>query len=120
LSLTNKMVWQYFSVINCLKKMKKHLKNNFIKAVIIGILVSGCRTDTENVEIIDYSKIRILDVELVQEIGADDGNVFGRLRDLVVFSDGTLVVSDLGKGTIEQFTEEGERIGTIAKRGGGP
>lgn len=93
----------------------------FIPTVLISILLaSACRTETEISKEIDYSALPDIPVELFMEIGESEDFIPAQLRDFVLASDGSMLVSDWGSVTIEQFSPEGEHTGTIAAEGGGP
>jgi hypothetical protein len=95
------------------------LKNLFYLLVIV-VLVSGCGSGSESAGSIDYSKIDEIPLTLEIETLESDDYFHGQLADMVLASDGTMLVSDYGSTTIEQFSPNGEHVGTIAKQGGGP
>lgn len=87
--------------------------------IIVSFLIS-CSSGSDSRELIDYKTMDELTAELVLEIGESEDYLPGRLRDLVVTSDGTMLVSDLASVSIEQFSAGGGHVGTIAEEGGGP
>ncbi|MEX0646849.1 MAG: hypothetical protein WEA56_02930 [Balneolaceae bacterium] len=92
-----------------------------IPAVLISIiLTNACSPQSEDSEGIDYSALPDIPVELVMEIGESEAFIPAQLRDLVIASDESMLVSDWGSVTIEQFSPAGEHAGTIAAEGGGP
>lgn len=90
----------------------------FLPALII--LFISCSSNEDITQQIIYSDLPNLETELLLEIGESDDFIPGNLRDLVVTSNGTFLVSDWGQVTIEQFSPEGDHISTIAAEGGGP
>ncbi|MDR8393833.1 hypothetical protein NC796_21955 [Aliifodinibius sp. S!AR15-10] len=79
-----------------------------------------CNAKSSQDEQVNYQELAPLKVELVKEITGGDSYLPGRLRDLLIIGDSTMLVSDVGTNTIEQFTTEGEHVATIAKAVGGP
>lgn len=92
----------------------------FILAGSIIHLISGCQSKTDNGKLIDYDKLNKVEIKLAIEIGESKEYVLGELGDLILASDRTMLVSDWGKTTIEQFSAEGEHLRRIAKDGRGP
>ncbi|MEX0646908.1 MAG: hypothetical protein WEA56_09750 [Balneolaceae bacterium] len=80
----------------------------------------ACSGDYDDTHFIDYAGLNIIDVELDLEISESEQFIPGRLNDLVVFPDGTMLVSDQTRVVIEHFTAEGEYVGIVASEGGGP
>lgn len=87
--------------------------------ILIFLLIS-CSSDNDTANQITYSDLPDLETELLLEIGESDDFIPGQLRDLVVTSGGTFLVSDWGQVTVEQFSPDGDHISTIAAEGGGP
>jgi len=85
----------------------------------IGI-TAGCSGDGKEAEYIDYGKLHSIEVNLEVEIGESADFLPGNLYELILTSDGTMLVSDSKNNTIEQFTSEGEHVATIAEEGRGP
>lgn len=95
--------------------MKKHLL-----FIILGFcFFYSCSTPASN-NLIDYQDLKKIDTELLIEIGESESFLPGRLNELIVTSDGSILVSDWASITIEQFDSTGKHIATIAKEGGGP
>ncbi|GAA5521050.1 hypothetical protein LQ318_04850 [Aliifodinibius salicampi] len=69
---------------------------------------------------VEYEELPVIQADIDKEIGDEQGYLPGRLSDLILMSDGTLLVSDVQKKTIEQFNTEGKHMGTIAREGRGP
>lgn len=69
---------------------------------------------------LDLEDLEKIEVTLDIEIGSEDKYIFGRIRDIIVQPDSTMIVSDLGKKTIVQFNAIGKFVGTVAKQGMGP
>ena len=86
------------------------------------VLSSSCQQQKSGNQYIDYSTLKEIEVSLDVEIGTQNGTPFsfGRLRDLMVSDEGYLIVSDVGKTTIEQFSPDGHHLATIAKQGRAP
>lgn len=92
-----------------------------ISVVSMLLLVTACTSDDiETHEAIDLKSLERLEVEEIIDIGESEDYIPGQLRDLILTSDGTMLVSDRQKTTIEQFTANGDFIGTIAGEGNGP
>ena len=70
--------------------------------------------------VINYEDLDELNVEVIIDTKDQEGVYSVNLRNLVVTSGGTLLVSDLGKTTIEQYNYEGKFIEQIASEGQGP
>lgn len=82
----------------------------------------SCVSQQADIKEIDYESLSVIQHELILEIGDDasNGHLLGSLDNLVVMEDGDLLVSDLGKLTVEQFSQTGEHIATVSKEGRGP
>lgn len=93
-------------------------KTGFV-VFLIGIM-AGCRNRSEEADLINYEILDEIGTELITEVGESEEYFPGQLRDLILMPDGTMLVSDWGKTTIEQFNAEGEYQGTVAEEGGGP
>lgn len=91
-----------------------------LRFVIITLIVISCKRSSEDFEKINIETVKTVSFDLITEIGQNDETNFGHLRDLVLLSERNLLVSDWDKLTIEQFSEDGEKIGTIAEQGRGP
>lgn len=87
--------------------------------VVILIFLCGCRYKP-NDKLVDYNQLDQLNLKLTLEIGSIEESTLGSLGSLLLVSDGKMLVSDLGKNTIEQYDATGEHMGTIASKGGGP
>lgn len=98
------------------------MNGKFWVFVLITCFVISCQQQNKQTKKIDYSTLKEIKVTLDVEIGSQTGEPFsfGRLRDLVVSDDGYLIVSDVGKTTIEQFAPDGRHVGTIAQKGKAP
>lgn len=92
----------------------------FLTLFIIASFLSSCSSGSENSEFIDYETLNELTARVAVEIGESEDYLPGRLRDLVVASDGTILVSDWANVSVQQFSADGEHIGTVAEEGGGP
>lgn len=87
---------------------------------IIVCFLTACSSGSNSSELIDYKTLDELTAKPMLEMGESENYLPGRLRDLVVTSDGTMLVSDMASVSIEQFGAEGEHVGTVAEEGGGP
>lgn len=95
------------------------MKPSFLQSILIVLLVTGCN-NRESSGGIDYLQLEEIAVEQILEIGESENFLPGNLNELIVMDDGTLLVSDQGSVTIEQFSAGGEFVGTVAREGGGP
>jgi len=87
---------------------------------LILILIScGIDGDTDTDNII-YEELDEIEFKLQLEIGNDNDFFFGQIRDLIIVSNGTILVSDWDKTTIEQFQPDGTHTATVATAGRGP
>src|SRR5690625_460111 len=89
------------------------------RILMAGVMISGCTADSDDA-LVDYHDLQELSVDLALEIGESEAYLPGNLRDLVLLSNGRLLVSDRASGTIEQFDQSGNHVGTVAGRGEGP
>lgn len=80
----------------------------------------GCSGPSNSNHIIDYSTLHELDVSLLNEIKDSEKFLPGRLRDLIVTNNGSLIVSDWGNMSIAQFNSDGSFERFIAEKGNGP
>ena len=96
--------------------MKIHL---YIISISI-VLSICCSHATSQQTTIDYDKLKEIESNVVLDISENHNEPFGLLKDLIVMPDGSLLVSDIGKTTIEKFSSEGKYEGVIAKSGRGP
>jgi hypothetical protein len=84
------------------------------------LIFVGCSGSEIAEEQIVYSELPELQVDLVTEAG-ESGDYFpSRLNELVVTQNGSIIVSDFGSTTLEQFSPDGTHLQTIASEGGGP
>lgn len=68
----------------------------------------------------EYDKLPNLSLELILEIGETDEFLPGNLNDMMVTSQGQMLVSDYSRTSIEQISPAGEYLGSVATQGGGP
>lgn len=92
----------------------------YLSTVLILFLLNACSAHSENHAEIDYTTLPEVPVELYMEIGESEDFIPAQLRDLARAEDGSLLVSDWGSVTIEQFNSEGQHVRTVAKEGRGP
>lgn len=71
-------------------------------------------------DVVDYQIVNEIEFLVLKEIAESEDYIPGRLSDLFIASDGTILVSDFSSTTIEQFSTEGEHMATIAREGNGP
>lgn len=87
--------------------------------IFLGIL--GCEYARGQTHFqIDLDQLERVTVEVHLEIGTSDTYFPAQLRELIVKEDGSILVADSGKTTIEQFDSQGNHIATIASEGNGP
>jgi hypothetical protein len=90
-------------------------------AYLIGIIIlAGCSSGSDESDLLDYSQIPDLELSLVLEVGETDEFLPGNLSDMVVTSQGHMLVSDWSRTSIEQISADGEYLGSVATQGGGP
>ncbi|PWN07877.1 hypothetical protein [Rhodohalobacter mucosus] len=88
--------------------------------IVSFVILAGCSGQEESAEQITYSGLPDLQVNQTIEAG-ESGEYFpSRLNDLFVGRDGSIIVSDWGSNTLEQFSPDGEHVQTVASEGGGP
>lgn len=80
----------------------------------------GMVTKAQETGPVDYSNLGELNVEMIVNTEEQAGVYSVNLMNLVVTADGTMIVSDLGKTTVEQYNPEGEFVARIASEGRGP
>lgn len=96
------------------------MKNHLLLFALVISALGGCKSESKPTGLIDYQKLEKIQTELLMEIGESESFLPGRLNDLVVAPDGSMLVSDWASITIEQFDSTGKHVATIAKEGGGP
>jgi len=89
-------------------------------AVFLMVMVNSSTLLAQEGKPVKYEELPAIKAHVDKEIGEQQDYLHGRLQDLILMSDGTLLVSDLQKKTIEQFNAEGIHMGTIAREGRGP
>jgi len=98
--------------------MPKHTIFAFV--ILASWFMSTCQQDKSRGQTIDYNKLPEIKTNITKEIRGGNEIAFGRLRDLVLTFDDFLLVSDVGRTTIEQFSPKGHHLATIATKGKGP
>ncbi len=83
-------------------------------------ILTGCSNSGDAEGEIDYSTLSQIPFELVMEIGESENYFPAQMSELFVSPDGSIIVSDWGSNTLEQFSPTGEHLQTIATEGGGP
>jgi hypothetical protein len=100
--------------------MSKNMPKFTTALIIACILLLNCDSAGEINHGIHYEKLDTISLDRVLEIGSSDDYLPGELRQMVVMQDGTLIVSDQRKGTIDQLSSDGIFMTTIAGQGEGP
>lgn len=95
-------------------------RNMLLFATSLLLICFGCKPDKDNTFLFDYSDVKKIEVEVIIEIAESESFIPGQLRDLILMPDGTMLVSDWDNRSIEQFSDEGIHMGTIANEGRGP
>lgn len=88
--------------------------------IIICAFQIGCSGTSQNENLLDYSTFPDLEVDLIIEIEESEDFLPGRLRDLILAEDGSIIISDWGNMNIVQFDSDGSFKRVIAERGQGP
>ncbi len=86
----------------------------------LKLFLLGCNNSIQEESFIDYDALPELQVTLAEEIIEDEDFYFGRIQDLIVDSQGDIIVSDWAKMAIKQFDSNGNYLGEIASGGEGP
>ncbi|TVR32959.1 MAG: 6-bladed beta-propeller [Balneolaceae bacterium] len=97
--------------------MEKFLKSLLI---IICAIQIGCSGTSQNENVLDYSTLPDLEVDIIVEIEESEDFLPGRLRDLILAQDGSIIISDWGNMNIVHFDSDGSFKSVIAERGQGP
>lgn len=84
---------------------------------MILILVFGCSSETPQYDSINVPHI---DLKLVLELKDDDDFYFGFISDVVVASDGSILVIDASRQRIHIFNSNGKFIKSALRNGRGP
>lgn len=95
------------------------MKKLFLFITVMAIL-SSCGSAGDSDEPISYDELPEIDVTLITDAGEGGGYFPGRISGLFISSRGDLLVSDMGSNTVEQFSPDGDYLGTVAERGSGP
>lgn len=96
------------------------LSRSLLPTLFVSLLVLSCSNSNVSDEQIRYSELPSIDYELILEIGESESYIPGQINHLILTSNGSIIASDGGSITLEQFSREGEHIATIASEGGGP
>lgn len=96
------------------------MKKLFIPLILFSFILAHCTGQDESADQIHYSDLPGLPVELIAKAGESESYFPSRLNDLYVSSDGSILVSDFGSITLEQFSPDGKHVKTVASEGGGP
>lgn len=91
--------------------------------IIIGsILLAACSGNSKQnqVEVIDYSELSTLPLDVDLEIKESKDYLPGQIADIIVTQNGHILVSDYSSISIEQFDQNGTHLARIAQEGGGP
>lgn len=95
------------------------MKNLLLSITVIAVFIS-CGSAGDSNELINYDELPEIDISLIVEAGEGGGYFPGRISELFISSHGDLLVSDMGSNTVEQFSPDGEYLGTVAESGSGP
>lgn len=88
--------------------------------IILHAFLIGCSQSSNNENYIDYGTLPEIEVTVHSEINESEHFIPGRLRDLIVTNDGSLIVSDWGSMLIVQFGSDGSFERILAEEGQGP
>lgn len=86
---------------------------------LISGIISAC-SSSNDAERIDYSNLETLQTKVTLEITESEEFLPGNLKDIIVDSDGNILVSDWGDISISQFDSEGNFVSKITEGGNGP
>ncbi|REL38904.1 hypothetical protein DYD21_02830 [Rhodohalobacter sp. SW132] len=97
------------------------MKNYSVIAFFLWVpLFISCSGEGPSDDQLIYSNVPEIDFELIMEAGESENYFPAQLNELYVASDGSILVSDWGSVTLEQFSASGEHLQTVATEGGGP
>jgi len=88
--------------------------------IALYVIFTGCKENGRSEADINYSTLPEISFELITEIGDSENYLPARLNELFVAPDGSILISDWGSNTLEQFSSNGEHLKTIATQGDGP
>lgn len=88
--------------------------------IVACALFVNCANDRQADRGINFDQLNELSLDLILEIGNNDDYLPGELREILVMKDGSFIVSDQRKGSIDQLSPEGSFIATVAEQGEGP
>ncbi len=114
--LKNACILFYCLISNINVLMKSILQITFI----VPFLLISCASEDSATDLIDYSDLPEIPYHLDLEAGESENYFPARLNELFVSSGGSIIVSDHGSTTLEQFSPNGKHLKTIASQGGGP
>lgn len=100
--------------------ISQHVRCLNVFLMMICVFFLGCSGASKSNYMIDYSTLPELNVSLINEIKDSEKFLPGRLRDLIVTNNGSLIVSDWGNMSIAQFNSDGSFERLIAEKGNGP
>lgn len=93
----------------------------YILPALAALIFTACSSSAgDDAPAIILSEVTILTLQTELEIGDSDTYLSGNMASLVAMDDGTMLLSDYASVIIEQFSPEGEHMGTVAVEGGGP
>lgn len=89
--------------------------------ILSFFLLANCTgTPHKDDRVLDYGALTELDIEIIVDIEESEHYLPGRLHDLVVTDDGSLIVSDWGSRSMVQFRHDGGFKKILAEQGQGP
>ena len=100
--------------------ISQHVRYLNVFLMMNCVFFLGCSGASKSNYMIDYSTLPELNVSLINEIKDSEKFLPGRLRDLIVTNNGSLIVSDWGNMSIAQFNSDGSFERLIAEKGNGP
>lgn len=83
-------------------------------------LIISCGHEADYTGFIDYEELGKIKVETILDLGESEEYIPVHLGDMILASDGNMLVSDPGNMTIIQFSSEGVYLDRISRGGQGP
>ena len=96
------------------------MKLSRILFILIPFFLIQCVGENSGEDVIRYSELEELETEIIMEAGESEDYFPTRLDELIVASDGSILISDPGSTTLEQLSPDGEHLQTVATEGNGP
>lgn len=89
----------------------------FLVTLIVLIISTSCTSSDEQYDIIDAP---LTEAELLFEIEDSEEILFGWISDVLMTSDGDILVADVTRKKLHHFKEDGEFVGSYLSEGRGP